>query len=73
MARKGYSSARFGPRYGVRSRKRVAALEREVKFDCPSCGNKSVKRVSTGIFRCRKCGVKFAGGAYHPSTGRIKG
>ena len=72
MARKSYSSARFGARYGVKSRRRVAAIEREKKFDCPSCGNKTAKRISTGIFKCEKCGAKFAGGAYHPSTGRIR-
>jgi large subunit ribosomal protein L37Ae len=73
MARKkrSYSSARFGPRYGVRGRRRVAAIEREKRFSCPSCGSMSVKRISTGIFMCKRCGIKFAGGAYHPRTGVV--
>jgi len=73
MTRKSYSSARFGPRYGVRNRRRVASLESEHRFECPKCGKKSARRISTGIFECRKCDTKFAGGAYHPSTGRMRG
>jgi len=61
---------RFGARYGVRARSRVRNVElvQRQKHVCPSCGHKKVKRVSTSIWQCKKCNVKFAGGAYYPKT-----
>ena len=63
-------AGRFGSRYGVRARSRVRNIEliQRAKHTCPSCGHKKVKRVSTSIWECGKCGIKFAGGAYHPRT-----
>lgn len=64
------SAGRFQARYGVRGRTRVRDVEiqQRSKHDCPSCGHKTVKRIGTGIWQCKKCGVKFAGGAYLPRT-----
>lgn len=61
---------RFGARYGVRARTKVRNVElvQKQKHICPSCGHQKVKRVSTSIWQCRKCNVKFAGGAYYPKT-----
>jgi len=60
------SAGRFGARYGTRVRKAFAEIERKQKAwqKCPSCGRTRVKRVSMGIWQCRKCGYKFAGGAF---------
>jgi len=35
---------------------------------CPQCGFPRVKRVSVGVWGCRKCGFTFTGGAYTPTT-----
>lgn len=63
-------AGRFQARYGVKSRTilRNVELAQRVKHICPSCGHRKVKRISTSIFQCRKCNVKFAGGAYLPKT-----
>jgi len=63
-------AGRFQARYGVRSRTQVRNIElaQRAKHVCPNCGHQKVKRVSTSIWQCDKCGIKFAGGAYHPRT-----
>lgn len=68
MTKKKFTSARFGPRYGSRTRKRVAEIEAVQKryHECPSCKYPKVKREAMGIWVCRKCGLKFAGGAWKP-------
>ncbi len=61
------SAARFGPRYGAKLKKKVWEIEklyRNRRLLCPYCLNKSVKRVASGIFECKKCGKKFTGNAY---------
>jgi len=64
------SSGRFQARYGVRARTRIRDIEsqQKIKHICPSCGQQAVKRVSAGIWSCRKCDYTFAGGAYIPRT-----
>lgn len=63
-------AGRYQARYGVRARTQVRNIEiyQRAKHICPSCGHKRVKRVSTGIWQCKKCETKFAGGAYLPKT-----
>lgn len=60
--------ARFGPRYGVRIRRRVLDIELGLRrrHVCPRCQAPKVKRTGTGVWRCRRCGLVFAGGAYRP-------
>jgi large subunit ribosomal protein L37Ae len=63
-------AGRFGARYGVTLRQRVAKIEANMKMlhKCPSCQTKAVRRLSTGIWTCRKCGHTYTGGAYVPAT-----
>lgn len=73
--KKAGSAGRFGARYGGLARKKVATIERvqKAKHACTSCGAHAVRRQSTGIWNCRKCGHTFAGGAYVPQTGAGRG
>ena len=59
---------RLGPRYGVRIRRRVLEVEtvQRQRHSCPRCLAKSVKRISSGVWRCRRCDLTFAGGAFRP-------
>jgi large subunit ribosomal protein L37Ae len=68
------SSGRFGCRYGRFVRKRVNDMEKisRALHRCPKCDMESVARKGTGIWECRKCGYKFAGGAYQPTTPTMK-
>ncbi|GAA5262916.1 50S ribosomal protein L37ae [Methanocalculus sp. MC3] len=68
------SAGRFGPRYGRFIRKSVNQIEKiqRAKHLCPRCDTISVKREGTGIWTCRKCNFKFAGGAYAPQTPGLK-
>jgi large subunit ribosomal protein L37Ae len=60
----------FGSRYGTVARRRyyevVAGMR--VPHECPRCHVRAVRRLTVGVWSCRKCGVKFAGGAYLPAT-----
>ena len=64
------SSGRYGARYGVSLRKRMKNIEdqQRKRHTCPKCTYKSLKRVSTGIWSCKRCGLRVAGGAYLPRT-----
>lgn len=59
---------RFGPRYGVRIRRRVQEIDetRRSAHVCPNCQAQAVRRRSSGVWQCRHCGHVFAGGAYRP-------
>jgi large subunit ribosomal protein L37Ae len=60
----------LGSRYGATVRKRYIKVITEMKksHECPQCGFPRVKRVSVGVWECRKCGFTFTGGAYVPTT-----
>ena len=62
------STGRFLARYGRKIRIRVRDIESlsKKKYVCPKCGAIKVKRVSSGIWACKKCGYKFTGAAYLP-------
>ncbi len=69
------SAGRYGARYGGLARKQVATIERvqRAKHTCSRCGAQAVRRISTGIWECKKCEHQFAGGAYTPQTGAGRG
>ena len=63
-------AGRFSVRYGVRARNRLKNVEilQRKKHVCPSCGHQRLKRASTSIWQCQKCGMKIASGAYLLTT-----
>lgn len=67
-------AGRFGPRYGFTLRRAYAevASKTKLKYKCPSCSEMKLRRLSTGIWQCKKCGAKFAGGAYTPSVKELE-
>lgn len=64
-------AGRFGARYGATLRKRWKEVmdKRYADHVCPFCGlTGRVYRLSVGVWKCRKCGTVWAGGAYVPRT-----
>ena len=63
-------AGRYGVRYGTKLRSRVKTILENMKkpHKCPQCATKAVKRISVGIWSCKKCGYTFTGGAYLPIT-----
>jgi large subunit ribosomal protein L37Ae len=70
MPRKVGLAGGFGARYGTVARRQYVEIVTGLrsKHECPRCKFQTVKRWSVGVWHCRKCGFKFAGGAYTPST-----
>ena len=60
----------LGARYGTAPRKRyIEILTRMRRFhECPRCQIRATRRLSVGLWQCRRCGHQFTGGAYTPST-----
>jgi large subunit ribosomal protein L37Ae len=60
------SAKRFGTRYGPRNKQKFATaeIEQRKKHVCPFCKKEQVKRISIGIWECKKCNSKFSGKAY---------
>ncbi|MBI4438566.1 50S ribosomal protein L37ae [Candidatus Woesearchaeota archaeon] len=62
-----YSSVkRFGPRYGRRLKEKLGAIEalKSKGSTCPQCRKSRLRRIASGIWSCKRCNVKMAGGAY---------
>lgn len=61
------SAGRFGARYGKRVRTKLVKVEvkQRVKQKCPFCNKLGAKRVSKGIWHCKKCDKKFADNIYY--------
>ncbi len=64
------SVKRFGSRYGRKLKLKFSKIETEQRklHKCPYCSRNAVKRVSLGIWQCRKCSAKFTGKAYSVTT-----
>src|SRR5437763_15631329 len=60
----------FSARYGTVTRRQYVEIVTGLrgKHECPRCMFRTVKRWSVGVWHCRKCGYKFAGGTYTPRT-----
>jgi large subunit ribosomal protein L37Ae len=69
----GRSAGRFGVRYGQSARRRIADIEtrQRKKQICPLCGG-IAKRLSKGIWKCKRCQKKFAGHAYFLQEQKMK-
>ena len=66
IIRKRSSTKRFGVRYGRSNRDKLAAVEELHRrwLKCPYCSKETVRRVTAGIWHCKKCNATFAGRAY---------
>ena len=66
MTKKLGSAGRFGARYGRKIKQKVRDIEKKQKGwqKCPYCNHLRVKRLSYGIWQCRKCKSKFTNRAY---------
>lgn len=64
------SAGSLGPRYGRSVRAKIGRIQAEThkKYPCPSCSSVMVERNSVGVWKCKKCGIVFAGGSYTPTT-----
>jgi large subunit ribosomal protein L37Ae len=65
------SVGRYGQKYGATLRKRVLVIESKAAKGqkCPKCRSiDSLQRSAVGIWQCKVCGIKFAGGAYIAQT-----
>ena len=67
-------TGKYGPRYGVKIRKQIKSVSRHMAKPqrCPECQADSVKRVASGIWKCRHCNLKFAASAYSVRTRSYK-
>ncbi|TFG33668.1 50S ribosomal protein L37ae [Candidatus Thorarchaeota archaeon] len=64
------STGRYGARYGAKLRRRVLDIEKKASEPnrCPACATRALKREAAGLWKCTKCNLLFAGGAYVPYT-----
>jgi large subunit ribosomal protein L37Ae len=60
------STGWMGPRYGIRLRRRVQDIDKVMKADylCPKCSTLTVRRLGSGLYKCRRCERTFASDAY---------
>jgi large subunit ribosomal protein L37Ae len=61
------AAGRLRAGYGKYARGRITAIEsrQRKKQTCPYCKKQALKRLSKGVWLCKKCGKKFASHAYY--------
>lgn len=66
-SKKSKSAGRFGPRYGKTTKNKLVKVEEKQrkKQICPFCNKPGAKRLSKGIWNCKKCDKKFANNTYY--------
>jgi large subunit ribosomal protein L37Ae len=65
--KKAKAAGKFGARYGKKLRVDYNKFyeSAKTKYTCPNCSKeKSVIRLSWGVWECKNCKTKFASGAY---------
>jgi len=65
--KKSRAAGRFGTRYGSAVKSRFIKIEdkQRQKQKCPLCNKIGIKRLSNGIWYCKKCDKKFTGDTYY--------
>jgi large subunit ribosomal protein L37Ae len=60
-------TGKFGVRYGKKVKGAYMAVEKKQRSrqKCPYCKRLTAKRTSKGVWACKFCGKKFAGGAFY--------
>ncbi|AEA39101.1 60S ribosomal protein L37A (nucleomorph) [Cryptomonas paramecium] len=68
-------TGKYGVRYGSSIRKQIKNIEltQHQKYKCVFCGKEAIKRMSIGIWKCKKCNQTVAGGAwsFHTQMGLL--
>ena len=61
-------AGKFGPRYGKSTKDKFREVQRasKARHVCPECLKPGLNRKASGIWECRKCGLRMAGKAYKP-------
>ncbi len=52
--------------YGKKLRVKLREVQKKATkaYKCPSCSRVAVKREANGVWKCKKCSVKYASGAF---------
>ncbi len=59
------AAGRFGAGYGkIKVKLNAVEAKQRTRQNCPFCGGR-VKRDNKGIWDCKKCGKRFAGGIFY--------
>jgi large subunit ribosomal protein L37Ae len=67
------SLGRYGARVGRKLRYEAVKVETESRKSrsCPTCVRGKVRRMASGIWKCRACSYTFTGGTHIPVVKRV--